>query len=103
MIDQGELWWLEEPDAKPRPCLVLTRSSAITWLNSLTVAPLTRTIRRIDTEVVLGPANGLDHESVATFDNVKTVPRSLLTRRLGRIESGRWHEVCTAAAIAIGC
>ncbi len=103
MIEQGEIWLLEEPDRKPRPCLVLTRSGAIPVLTMVTVAPLTRSARGISTEVRFGHADGVRHESVASFDNVVTVSKGHLTRRLGQIATGRWHEVCAAMRVAIGC
>jgi len=48
----------DRPD-KTRPALVLTRTSAISFLGAVTVAPITRTIRGIPTEVRLGTDHGL--------------------------------------------
>jgi mRNA interferase MazF len=42
-----------------RPALVLTRNSAIAFLSTVTVAPVTSTIRDVPSEVVL---NGGRHE-----------------------------------------
>ena len=54
---QGAIWWVNFPrPAGRRPALVLTRSDAIPHMTNVTVAPLTRTIRAIDSEVVLSPA-----------------------------------------------
>ena len=39
----------------------------------MTVAPTTRTIKGLATEVAVGPANGLDHESVVSVDNIHTI------------------------------
>lgn len=103
MIDQGDIWLLEEPDAKPRPCLVLTRASATAVLTTLLIAPLTRQVRGLPTEVGFGPGDGIRVESVASFDNVTAVRRVHLTQRLGQIAPGRWHEVCAAMSSAIGC
>ena len=103
MISQGDIRWLEEPDAKPRPALVLVRDEAIAHLGALTVAPLTRTIRGIPTEVLLGEADGVAVESVASFDNVRTVRRAHLTGLIGSLAPGRWHEVCAAVGAAIDC
>jgi len=49
---------------KRRPALILTRQSKIHLLTSLTIAPITSTIRGITSEVPVGPRNGLDHDSV---------------------------------------
>ncbi len=103
VIDQGDIWWVEEPDEKPRPCLVITRARAIPVLNAVMVAPITRTRRGIDTELRLDARDGVRSESVAQFDNVKTVRRVYLTRLIGHIAPGRRHEVCDAMRIAIGC
>lgn len=102
-MEQGDVWLLEEPHERPRPCLVLTRPEALPLLSAITVAPLTRTARGIPTEVVVGPDDGVRVESVVSFDNVRTVPRGRLTRRLGQLSDGRWHEVCFAIRAAIAC
>jgi mRNA interferase MazF len=41
------------------------------------------TIRGLSTEVPVGPANGLDRDSVVSCDNIVTVPVSALGRQLG--------------------
>ena len=56
-----------------RPALILTREVALPVLRSVTVAPITSTIRGLATEVGVGSANGLDHDSVVSLDNVITV------------------------------
>ena len=52
-MNRGEVWWVEHPDAGRRPACVLTRQAAIPVLNSVLVAPATRTVRGIPTEVTL--------------------------------------------------
>ena len=68
---------------KTRPVLILTREAVRPYLNRLTVAPITSTIRGLSTEVPVGPANGLDHDSVVSCDNVVTVLKSALGNHLG--------------------
>ncbi len=102
-MKKGDIWLLELPDEKRRPCLVLTRNEALPFLNTITVAPMTTTVRGIPTEVLLGADDGANVESVATFDNVKSVAKGSLTRRIGAIAPGRWHEVCFAVRAAIDC
>ena len=53
-IARGEvrLYQFAAPDKK-RPALVLTRNSAIAYLSTVTVAPVTSTIRGVPSEVVL--------------------------------------------------
>ena len=50
---------------------------------SLSIPPPIGTIRYLSTEVPVGPANGFDHDSVVSCDNIVTVPVSALGRQLG--------------------
>ena len=68
---------------KLRPALILTRQPAHHLLTSLTVAPITSTIRGIATEVPVGIRNGLDHDSVISCDNITTVPRTAVGDTIG--------------------
>jgi mRNA interferase MazF len=102
-VNRGEVWWVEHPDAGRRPACVLTRQAAIPVLTSVLVAPATRTIRDIPTEVRLGRADGMPEECALTFDNVTTVPKALLTQRITEIPAARREELCAALRAATGC
>jgi mRNA interferase MazF len=100
---RGEVWWGEAPDAKGRPYLILTRDEAIPVLSTLLVAPVTRTIRGIPTEVSLGMDEGLPTECVAAFDATTVFPRAMLVRRVGSVAPTRLHELCDALAAVTDC
>jgi mRNA interferase MazF len=100
---RGEVWWGEAPDAKGRPYLVLTRTEAIPVMLTLLVAPVTRTVRSIPTELTLGADEGLPAESVAAFDAVTVFPRAMLVRRMGGLAPMRVGELCDALAAATDC
>ena len=68
---------------KVRPVVVLTRETIRPYLNKVTVASITSTVRGNATEVAVGPANGLDHDSVVSLDNVNTIPASDLGPQIG--------------------
>lgn len=68
---------------KVRPVLVLTRELVRPYLSRVTVAPITSTVRGLSTEVPVGPANGLDHQSAVSCDNIVTIPASALGRQIG--------------------
>ena len=68
---------------KARPVLILTRSVVRPHLSNVTVAPITTRIRGLTTEVALGRANGLDHQSVVSCDNIVTIPTTDLGRQIG--------------------
>jgi mRNA interferase MazF len=68
---------------KTRPVLILTRSTVLPFLTRVTVAPITGAIRGLSTEVPVGAANGLDKDSVVSLDNIVTIPKTALGRRIG--------------------
>ena len=103
LISQGDIWLGELPDDKPRPYLVLTRQRAIDGKQTLVVAPVTTTERRLVSELQLGPTDGMRRGCVATFDNLASLPKSAFTRQMGALAPGRWHEVCAALRAAIDC
>ena len=100
---RGDVWWGEASDAKGRPYLVLTRDEAIPMLRTILVAPVTRTIRGIPTEVGLGSAEGLPTDCVAAMDAILTFPTAMLTRRIGAIGAARVRELCDAVRASMDC
>jgi len=98
---QGDIWWAESELGR-RPVLVVTRNEAIDVLNKVVVAPITRTVRDIPTEVPLDSDDGLPHRSAASFDNLQVVAKSHLTRRVASI-SYRRTEICAALAAMADC
>lgn len=102
-MTQGELWLMEPPNGKRRPVLVVSRNEAIPVLNNVVVAPVTSTIRSIPTCLVVGPEQGIDHESVASFDSLAVVPKSVLTVRFGSLGPGSRARICAALAALADC
>lgn len=98
---QGDIWWAEADD-KRRPVLVVTRSDAISVLTGIVVAPVTRTVRDIPTEIPLGADEGLPVDCAASFDNLQRMRRSALIARVGDLGSRR-SEICTVLAALAGC
>lgn len=101
-MNRGEVWWCEAPEGA-RPVCILTRQAAIAVLSAIVVVPATRTIRGIPTELRLGPDDGLPVECALAFDNLLTVPKALLTRRIARLGPARLAAVCEALRVAAGC
>lgn len=95
--------WLELEQEGRRPVLVLTRDEALPRLRNVVVALLTRTIRGLDTEVELGPADGMPIECVVSLDNLRTVPQALLTKSITRLDPDQMDAICRALTRATGC
>ena len=100
---RGEVWWGEVEDLGRRPFLVMTRAAAIPVLRSVLVAPITRTVRGIPTEVSLGPDDGMPAECAATFDNLRVIRKANLTERLCSLNPVRLTEACSALRAAVDC
>ena len=103
MVGQGDLWLMETPNQKRRPVLVVSRDDVIPFLNNVVVAPVTSTIREIPTCVRVGPDEGIDHDSVAAFDNLAAVPKTVLTKRLGRLGVDGRRRICEALEAVADC
>lgn len=103
MVAQAELWLMETPNQKRRPVLVVSRDESIPVLSNIVVAPVTSTLRDIPTCIPVGPEQGIDHDSVATFDSLAAVPKSVLTTRLGRLGTGGRRQICEALDALANC
>ena len=100
---RGEVWWAEIAGAGQRPGLVLTRDDVIPVLHSLLVAPATRTIRSIPTEVFLDEDDGMPAPCVLSLDNLTPVSKSRLRSRITTLTPRRMADVCAALTVAVAC
>lgn len=91
---------LASPD-KRRPALVLSRTSHLPHLTQIVVAPITRTVRGIATEVPLGPEAGLKESSAAKLDQLQAIHRKRLGRFVGSLDPSRKREVRDALLFAL--
>ena len=103
MIQRGEIRWYRftKPD-KRRPVLVLTRDSALDFLNETTIAPLTRTIRSIPSEVLLTPSDGLPEECAVNLDHIQTVHKARLGGLIATVSPTTMNGVKQALIFALG-
>lgn len=95
-------WYSFQAPDKRRPVLILTRDSAIPVLNSVTVAPITSTVRGIPTEVVLTEEDGMPRACAANFDNIQTVPKRNLTDRITHLSVHKLEGAASAISFALG-
>lgn len=102
-MTRGEIWMFRfGPPGKQRPVLILTRSDMIGVLNTVTVAPLTRTIRGVSSEVVVGPECGLKEPSAINLHHLVTVPRAGLRPFVGVVPPAVLSQVRGALLFALG-
>lgn len=91
------------PPDKSRPVVVLTRDSAITYLGTVTVAPVTSTIRGVPSEVLLNEEDGMKAPCAVNLHNPVTVTQERLGRRVGQLSALRMREICAALRFSLGC
>jgi mRNA interferase MazF len=91
------------PPDKKRPVVVLTRDSAIAYLSTVTVAPVTSAIRGVPSEVVLNEDDGMKASCAVNLHNAVTVSRDRLGKRVAQLSSLRMNEICAALRFSLGC
>jgi mRNA interferase MazF len=100
---RGEIRWYRfgHPD-KRRPVLVLTRDSVLDYLGEVTVAPITRTIRGLPSEVPLTAADGMPRDCAINCDHLQTVSKHQLGSVIACLRRDRLEEVRAAVLFALG-
>ncbi len=99
---RGEVWWSQlSPPIGRRPVVLLSRDSAYRVRLAVTVAPVTRTIRNIPVEVSLDERDGLPSRCVANLDDIATIPKTLIKRRIAVLSAEKMQEVEAAIRFAL--
>ena len=96
----GELWWADVD--KRRPVAIASRDDTTAARLRTTVAAITTTIRGIPSEVQVDPRDGLERPSAINCDELVTIDKSRLVRRVGRLSEPRRREFRRALAFALG-
>jgi mRNA interferase MazF len=91
------------PPDKNRPVVVLTRSSAIAYLSTVTVAPITSAIRGVPSEVVLNEEDGMKAACAVNLHNAVTVSQDRLGKRVAQLSPRRMSAICAALRFSLGC
>jgi mRNA interferase MazF len=100
---RGEVWFAATPGGD-RPVLVLTRDPVAGRIANVVVAALTRSRRGLISELELSAeGDGVPTDCVVNFDNIHTVPRTALRRRIAALSPARMAEACRTLAAATDC
>jgi mRNA interferase MazF len=101
-MKQYEIWWADLPKpAGRRPVLLLSRDDAYTVLNKFVAAEITATIRHIPIEVSLGSIEGMPKPCVVNCDNLRTIAKVHLVKKIAKLSPKRVHEVKRAVGYAL--
>jgi mRNA interferase MazF len=82
--------------------VIVSRTRAARVRPVVTIAPITKTIRGIESELPLGPVDGLRTRCVANCDNLETVSKGRLTKRIGSLDSHKLVALDDALRFALG-
>jgi mRNA interferase MazF len=91
-----------QPD-KQRPVLVLTRDSAIGHLSTVTVAPITSTVRDVPSAVTLDVDDGMKNRCAVNLHNTVTIAQERLGKRVASLRPERMQEVGAVLRFSLGC
>ena len=102
-LSRGDICWytFRLPD-KRRPVLILSRNEVADALNEVIVVPVTRTIRGLETEVVLTSEDGVPVPCALNFDHISLAQRARLGATISRLPDARWLDVERALLVACG-
>ena len=101
-MKQYEIWWADLPKpAGRRPVLLLSRDDAYPVLNKFVAAEITATVRHIPIEVPLGSIEGISKPCVVNCDNLRTISKIHLVKKIARLSQKRVHEVKRAVGYAL--
>lgn len=80
---------------KTRPCLIVSPDEINTYLRTVIVVPLTSSQRGLPTRVLIKATkdSGLNNDSYAALDQVKTIDKSRLSGVIGEISEAEKHTV----------
>ncbi len=95
MVARNEIYWADLGSiGGRRPVCVITRDIAISVLDRVTCAPITRSIRGIPSEVEVGLEHGLSQQAVINCDNIVTIGKQRLDPEpVGRLDAGTRAEL----------
>lgn len=100
---RGEVWWADLPaPVGRRPVVLLSRNEAYAVRQLVVVAPVTARVRRIPTEVPLGPDEGLPRACVVNLDTLTTIPRQALAQLIGPLPPTKLAAMERALRFALG-
>lgn len=102
---RGEFYRVRRPPGDPKPArvfVVVSRQALIDSIYSTVVcAPVFTQFHGLPTQVAVGTAEGLKHESAIQCDGLVSLEKSRLTDYIGELTSDKLGELDAALSIAL--
>jgi len=105
-MKRGDIYLVKKPstdDPKKRRAFVVVSRQILVDSKYATVicAPIYSTISGLDSQVVIGVAEGLKRESAIHCDNLVSIPKSLLTDFIGSLGIEKEMQLNRALSVAL--
>jgi mRNA interferase MazF len=97
--EHGELW--EAHIEKPRPVVIVSRDDVAGRRDRATIVSVTTALRNAPTHVPLDHRDGLPRLSTINCDELYTIPKTNLIRRIGRLSETKLAELDDALRFAL--
>ncbi|MBU1053278.1 MAG: type II toxin-antitoxin system PemK/MazF family toxin [Proteobacteria bacterium] len=101
-MKRGEVrWYMFKLPDKKRPVVILTRNSILNYLEEVTVAPITSTIRDIPSEVLLSKQDGMHNDCAINCDHIQTVSKDKIGALITTLSGEKLFETGNAICFAL--
>jgi mRNA interferase MazF len=97
--EHGEIWWAATD--KRRPVVVVSRDDVRGARTMTTVATVTARARGLPSEVSLDERDGLPRQCVVNCDDLSTILKARLERRVGRLSEPKILELDEALRFSL--
>ena len=101
-MKRGEIRWYKfKAPNKKRPVLILTRDSIIEYLEEVTIAPITATVRDIPSEIFLSKLDGMHKDCAINFDHIQTVSKEKIGSLIATLSPEKLKQVREAILFSL--
>jgi mRNA interferase MazF len=101
-MNRGDVWLIDLGGRiGTRPVLILTRQNVLKYLNKVIVAEITTQGKGYPTEIFINQSANLPKPSFVQADNLHTVPKKRLTKRLGALDPETLLAVSQKVVLAL--
>ena len=98
---RGEVWWATMGQ-KIRPVVLVSRDSHVQTRSMVLVSPVTTRVRRIESEVALGPDDGLPKACVANTSSIELITKARIIRKVAALSIAKVEALDSALRFSLG-
>lgn len=105
---RGETWLVSfdpkvgSEQGGTRPALVLQNDLGNEYGNTTIVVAMTTTLREMPVHVLLDKEDGVDKPSMLMLEQIHTIDKARLVRKLGKIRTKRFDDIFDALQYSLG-